>query len=172
MHDDPLARLLASPPDLPVVASLPALERAVRERGTAVVQAPPGTGKTTLVPPAVAVAVDGRVVVTQPRRLAARAAARRLAALLGEPVGKTVGYAVRGERRAGPDTRVEVVTTGVLLRRLQRDPGLAGVGAVVLDECHERRLDADLAQALLVDVRARRRPPRTAVADAASRRPG
>ena len=93
------------------------------------------------------------MVVTQPRRIAARAAARRLASLLGEPVGRTVGYTVRGERRAAPATRVEVVTTGVLLRRLQRDPELPGSGAVVLDEVHERQLDADLALALLVDVR-------------------
>ncbi|WP_282958490.1 helicase-related protein, partial [Georgenia thermotolerans] len=150
---DPLARLLADPPDLPVRAGLTDVVRAVRDHGAAVVQAPPGTGKTTLVPPALAAAVGGTVVVTQPRRLAARAAARRLAALLGEPVGRTVGYAVRGERRRSAATRVEVVTTGVLLRRLQRDPDLPGVGAVVLDEVHERHLDADLVLALLVDVR-------------------
>ncbi len=117
------------------------------------VQAPPGTGKTTMVPPAVAMACEGRVIVTQPRRIAARAAARRLASLLGEPVGQSVGYAVRGERRTSATTRIEVVTTGLLLRRLQRDPELPGVGAVVLDEVHERQLDADLTLALLVDVR-------------------
>lgn len=151
---DPLHNLLAAPPDLPVVAGLAALGEAVRGRGVAVVQAPPGTGKTTLVPPAVAVAVEGRVVVTQPSRIAARAAARRLAHLLGEPVGETVGYAVRGDRKTSRRTRVEVVTTGLLLRRIQHDPELAGVGAVVLDEVHERHLDADLTLALLVDVRA------------------
>lgn len=151
--DDPLRRLLAAPPDLPVVDGLAALRAALRERGSAVVQAPPGTGKTTMVPPAVALLCEGRVVVTQPRRIAARAAARRLASLLGEPVGQTVGYAVRGERRTSAATRIEVVTTGLLLRRLQRDPELAGVGAVVLDEVHERQLDADLTLALLVDVR-------------------
>ncbi len=150
---DPLRRLLASPPDLPVVTGLEAIDKAVRERGLAVVQAPPGSGKTTLVPPAVAVATDGRVVVTQPSRIAARAAARRLAQLLGEPVGESVGYAVRGDRKIGPRTRVEVVTTGLLLRRIQHDPELAGVAAVVLDEVHERHLDADLTLALLVDVR-------------------
>lgn len=154
MPTDPLPRLLAAPPDLPVAGGLPELLRVLREHGAVVVQAPPGTGKTTLVPPAVASLGPGRVVVTQPRRVAARAAARRLAGLLGEPVGQTVGYAVRGERRAGPATRVEVVTTGVLLRRLQRDPELPGVAAVVLDEVHERALDADLLLALLVDVRA------------------
>jgi len=151
---DPIARLLADPPDLPVREALPDVVSAVRAAGTAVVQAPPGTGKTTLVPPALAAAVEGTVVVTQPRRLAARAAARRLASLLGEPVGRTVGHTVRGDRRTSRATRVEVVTTGVLLRRLQRDPDLPGVGAVVLDEVHERHLDADLAIALLVDVRA------------------
>jgi ATP-dependent helicase HrpB len=120
------------------------------------VQAPPGTGKTTLVPPAVAALLtgDGRVVVTQPRRIAARAAARRLAGLLGERVGETVGHTVRGDRAVGPRTRIEFVTTGVLLRRLQRDPELPGVAAVVLDEVHERQLDADLTLAFLVDVRA------------------
>ncbi|WP_229051924.1 ATP-dependent helicase HrpB [Aeromicrobium sp. Leaf350] len=151
---DPLRRLLDAPPDLPVTAGLAALEEALRTRGVAVVQAPPGTGKTTLVPPAVADAVDGRVVVTQPSRIAARAAARRLAHLLGEPVGETVGYAVRGDRRTSRRTRIEVVTTGLLLRRVQHDPELAGVGAVVLDEVHERHLDADLTLALLLDIRA------------------
>ncbi|GGO75674.1 ATP-dependent helicase HrpB [Nocardioides deserti] len=141
-------------PDLPVRAGLPALTEALRERSAAVLWAPPGSGKTTLVPPAVAALGPGRVVVTQPRRIAARAAARRLAGLLGEPVGQTVGYAVRGERRSSPATRVEMVTTGVLLRRLQRDPDLPGVAAVVVDEVHERALDADLLLALLVDVRA------------------
>jgi ATP-dependent helicase HrpB len=136
-----------------VAAGLPAVTAAVRERGLAVVQAPPGSGKTTLVPPAVAVAVGGRVVVTQPRRIAARAAAYRLASLLGEPVGQTVGFTVRSESRTSDATRVEMVTTGVLLRRLQRDPELAGTAAVVLDEVHERQVDADLVLALLVDVR-------------------
>lgn len=131
---------------------------ALRDTGAAVVQAPPGTGKTTLVPPAVAGHVGGLVVVTQPRRIAARAAARRLAHLLGEPVGRTVGYSVRGDRQVGAGTRVEFVTTGVLLRRLQRDAGLPGVAAVVLDEVHERQLDSDLTLAMLVEVRAHLRP--------------
>ncbi|GAV95343.1 ATP-dependent helicase HrpB [Actinomyces denticolens] len=96
----------------------------------------------------------GRVIVTQPRRVAARAAAMRLASLLGEDVGGTVGYAVRGQRRTGPSTRIEVVTAGLLLRRLQAEPDLPGVGAVILDEVHERALDADLLLALLLDARA------------------
>ncbi len=158
MSADRLARLLAAPPDLPVVAGLGEVTAALRSRGVVVVQAPPGTGKTTLVPPAVAdlvgpAATQSRVVVTQPRRIAARAAARRLAGLLGEPVGRTVGYAVRGEREVSAATRVEFVTTGLLLRRLQHEPDLPGVGAVVLDEVHERGLDADLLLALLLDVR-------------------
>ncbi len=165
---DPLLRLLADPPTLPVVDGLAALTEALRSRRTAVVQAPPGTGKTTLVPPAVAVLVEGTVVVTQPRRIAARAAAHRLAHLLGEPVGRTVGYSVRGDRRVGTGTRIEMVTTGVLLRRLQRDPALPGVGAVVLDEVHERQLDADLTLALLVDVRDNLREDLTVVAMSAT----
>lgn len=163
-----LEALLASPPDLPVVAGLPRLRSLLDSPApdggapAAVVTAPPGTGKTTLVPPIVARALSGaggvggagRVIVTQPRRVAARAAARRLASLLGEEVGRTVGYAVRGERRSGPGTRIEVVTAGLLLRRLQAEPDLPGVGAVVLDEVHERALDADLLLALLLDTRA------------------
>lgn len=165
---DPIVRLLHTPPQLPVVSGLPALRAALEAVGVAVVQAPPGTGKTTLVPPAVAAQVPGRVVVTQPRRIAARAAARRLAQLLGEPVGRTVGFSVRGESRMSPDTRIEIVTTGVLVRRLQRDPELAGVGVVVLDEVHERHLDSDLALALLVDIRANLRPDLRLVAMSAT----
>ncbi|TNC19198.1 ATP-dependent RNA helicase, partial [Georgenia sp. 311] len=149
-----LAQLLADPPDLPVAAGLAELTDAVGTAGTAVLQSAPGSGKTTLVPPAIAVALGGRVVVTQPRRIAARAAAARLAALLGEPVGATSGFAVRGDRRSGPTTVVEFVTAGTLLRRLQRDPELPGVRAVVLDEVHERQVDSDLLLAMLVEVRA------------------
>ncbi|PZF92024.1 ATP-dependent helicase HrpB [Micromonospora endophytica] len=144
--------------DLPVRPVLPGLVAALRAAGSAVLVAPPGTGKTTLAPLAVAGAVDGRVLVAQPRRVAARAAARRMASLLGERVGDRVGYAVRGERRSGPGTRVEVVTTGLLVRRLHHDPELAGVGAVLLDEVHERQLDADLALAFTVESRSALRP--------------
>nr|WP_304412986.1 ATP-dependent helicase HrpB [Frankia sp. QA3] len=126
--------------------------------GVAVLVAPPGTGKTTLVPLALAGGVTGRVLVAQPRRIAVRAAARRMAWLVGGEVGDAVGYTIRGDRRVGPSTRVEVVTTGVLVRRLQRDPELAGTDAVILDECHERHLDADLALAFMLDVRATLRP--------------
>ncbi|WP_033290287.1 ATP-dependent helicase HrpB [Amycolatopsis jejuensis] len=140
-------------PDLPVRAVLPSVLAALDDHGTAVLVAPPGTGKTTLVPLALNRG-DGRVVVAEPRRLAARAAASRMAALLGEPVGETVGYAVRGDRKVSARTRIEVVTSGLLVRRVQHDPELAGVSTVLLDECHERHLDADLLLALLLDVRA------------------
>ena len=144
-------------PDLPIRAVLPRVRQALSGAGAAVLVAPPGTGKTTLVPLALA-GDGGRVVVAEPRRLAARAAARRMAALLGERVGDRVGYTVRGDRRVSRSTVVEVVTTGVLVRRLQRDPELAGTAAVILDECHERHLDTDLALAFLVEVRAALRP--------------
>lgn len=168
MPGDPIQRLLADPPALPVRDGLGDVVAALRATGTAVVQAPPGTGKTTLVPPAVAALVEGPVVVTQPRRIAARAAARRLAQLLGEPVGRTVGYSVRGDRQVGPDTRIEFVTTGVLLRRLQGDADLPGAAAVVIDEVHERRLDSDLTLAMLVEVRAHLRPDLMLVAMSAT----
>ncbi|HEY2673452.1 MAG TPA: ATP-dependent helicase C-terminal domain-containing protein [Rugosimonospora sp.] len=144
--------------DLPVRSALPDVLAALSASGSALLVAPPGSGKTTLVPLAMADAIPGRIVVAQPRRIAARAAARRMAALTRTAVGDLVGYAVRGERRTGPATRVEVVTTGVLLRRLQRDPELSGTGAVMLDECHERHLDTDLALAFLVEARAALRP--------------
>jgi ATP-dependent helicase HrpB len=144
--------------DLPVRAALPQLLAALRDVGSAVLVAPPGTGKTTLVPLAMAGQADGRIVVAEPRRVAARAAARRMASLLREDVGASVGYTVRGDSRTSPATRIEVVTTGVLVQRLQRDPELAGTGAVILDECHERHLDSDLALAFAVDIRAALRP--------------
>ncbi|MFF2994059.1 ATP-dependent helicase HrpB [Streptomyces sp. NPDC057950] len=157
---------------LPVRSAVPALRDALEEHGTAVLCAPPGTGKTTLVPLVLAGLVGGgparRVLVAEPRRIAARAAARRMAWLLGEQAGGNVGYTVRGERVVGPRARVEVVTTGVLLQRLQRDQELAGVDVVVLDECHERHLDADTVAAFLLDVRAALRPELRLVAASAT----
>jgi ATP-dependent helicase HrpB len=155
-------------PDLPVRGVLDRIVETLAERETAVLVAPPGTGKTTLVPLALAAGTAGRVLVAEPRRLAARAAAGRMAALLGESVGETVGYSVRGERRVGRATRVEVVTSGLLVRRLQGDPELAGVDVVVLDECHERHLDADLLLALLLDARAGLRPDLRVLATSAT----
>ncbi|MEU3934142.1 ATP-dependent helicase HrpB [Streptomyces sp. NPDC029044] len=157
---------------LPVRGALPALREALDGHGTAVLVAPPGTGKTTLVPLALAGLLgEGpgrRVIVAEPRRIAARAAARRMAWLLGEKPGESVGYTVRGERVVGRHTRVEVVTTGVLVQRLQRDQELAGADVVVLDECHERHLDADTAAAFLWDVRQTLRPELRLVAASAT----
>ncbi|NEB40470.1 ATP-dependent helicase HrpB [Streptomyces sp. SID14515] len=157
---------------LPVRTAVPALERALDDRGVAVLCAPPGTGKTTLVPLVLA-GLTGRgpvrrVVVAEPRRIAARAAARRMAWLLGEQPGGRIGFTVRGERVVGPETVVEVVTTGVLLQRLQRDQELAGVDAVIIDECHERHLDADTVAAFLLDVREAIRPDLRLVAASAT----
>ncbi|WP_380790344.1 ATP-dependent helicase HrpB [Streptomyces albidoflavus] len=157
---------------LPVRSVLPALREALDGPGTAVLCAPPGTGKTTLVPLALAGLLgDGpprRVLVAEPRRIAARAAARRMAWLLGEEPGRSVGHTVRGERVVSPGTRVEVVTTGVLVRRVQRDQELPGVDVVIIDECHERHLDADTAAAFLLDVRAALRPELRLVAASAT----
>ena len=142
---------------LPIDALLPAIRDALATRGALVLQAPPGAGKTTGVPPALLDAPwlgTQSVVMLEPRRLATRAAAARLAELRGESVGETVGYRMRGESRVGRRTRVEVVTEGVLTRRLQSDPTLDGVGAVLFDEFHERSLDADLALALCLRTRA------------------
>ena len=158
---------------LTFTAALPDLEAALDARGAAVVEAPPGTGKTTVVPPALAVRLSdhggGRVLVTQPRRVAVRAAWRRLrtavltAAADAQPgadpdararlADAAVGYAVRGDAAGGGASAVEFVTPGLLLRRLLADPGLDGVGAVVLDEVHERDLDTDVLFALLTDLR-------------------
>ncbi|MDR6326204.1 ATP-dependent helicase HrpB [Actinoplanes couchii] len=154
-------------PDLPVRPVLPEVAAVLAEAGAAVLVAPPGTGKTTLVPLALA-APGGRVIVAEPRRVAARAAARRMAALLGEQPGRRVGFAVRGERQVSRETVVEVVTTGLLVRRLQSDPELAGVGTVILDECHERHLDSDLALAFLVEARAALRPDMRLLATSAT----
>ncbi len=154
-----LEELVSHPPQLPVTHALGDIAAATRPGGCAVITAPPGTGKTTLLPPAVAVALArhdasaGRVLVTQPRRVAARAAARRIARLLGEEVGGQVGYSVRGDSRVSERTRVEMVTPGVALRRLQRDPELPGVSALIVDEFHERDLDTDLALAFALDAR-------------------
>ncbi|MGW5194364.1 ATP-dependent helicase HrpB [Kribbella sp. NPDC004138] len=157
--------------DLPVRAVLPATVEAVRSRGTAVLVAPPGSGKTSLLPLALGDALGGKIIVAEPRRLATRAAAARLATLVGEPLGQRIGYAMRGERSGGRELgglRVEVVTTGLLVRRLQQSPELPGVAAIVIDECHERHLDADLLLAFGVDIRANLREDLAIVATSAT----
>ncbi|PTU74048.1 ATP-dependent helicase HrpB [Pseudomonas mangrovi] len=141
---------------LPIDDVLPALRQALAQRDEAVLEAPPGAGKTTRVPLALLGEpwlAGQRILMLEPRRLAARAAAERLASELGETVGETVGYRIRLESRVGPRTRIEVVTEGILARRLQDDPALEGVGLVIFDEFHERSLDADLALALTLNGR-------------------
>ncbi len=148
-------------PDLPVLEALPVVATALRDSTSAVLVAPPGAGKTTLAPLVLLDEPwlrDQRVVMLEPRRLATRAAAQRMAALLGERVGDTVGYQTRDERHIGPHTRIEVVTEGVLTRRLQHDPTLDGVGLVIFDEVHERNLPTDIGMALALDARATVRP--------------
>ena len=141
---------------LPIGAALPELRAALDTTGAAVLEAPPGAGKTTLVPLALldmAWLKGLKIVMLEPRRLAARAAARRMASMLGEEVGATVGFRTRLETRIGPKTRIEVITEGILARMLQRDAALDGVGVVIFDEYHERSLDADLALALTLETR-------------------
>jgi ATP-dependent helicase HrpB len=149
-------------PDLPVTEALPRLAAALEANANAVLVAPPGAGKTTLVPLALMEqgwARSGRILVLEPRRVAARAAARRMAELLGEDApGQTIGLATRLDRAFSDRTRVEVVTEGLLVRRLQSDPGLDGVAAVLFDEAHERNLDTDLALALCLDLQRALRP--------------
>jgi ATP-dependent helicase HrpB len=142
-------------PELPVSAALPALCGALETGNAAVLVAPPGAGKTTLVPLALLDAQwrgDGKIVLLEPRRLAARAAARRMAELLGEEPGETVGYAMRMENRTSGRTKILVVTEGVFSRMLLDDPELPGVAAVLFDEFHERSLDGDFGLALALDV--------------------
>jgi ATP-dependent helicase HrpB len=141
-------------PPLPVDAVLPALKETLRAQPNAVLVAPPGAGKTTRVPPALLDEPWGRgakILVLEPRRLAARAAASRIAFERGEKVGETVGYRVRLQAEVGPKTRIEFLTEGLFARRILADPGLEGVAAIIFDEFHERSLDADLGLALALD---------------------
>ncbi|CCG07495.1 DEAD/DEAH box helicase [Pararhodospirillum photometricum] len=148
-------------PALPVTSILPELLRRLEHDPGVVLIAPPGAGKTTRVPPALLDApwlAGQRILMLEPRRLATRAAARRMAQEHGETVGETFGYRVRLESKVSARTRVEVITEGILTRRLHDDPGLDGVGCVILDEFHERGLDGDLAFALLRDIQDALRP--------------
>ena len=145
---------------LPIEDVVDALVGHMTSRGVCVLQAPPGAGKTTRVPLALleARAFEGKLLMLEPRRLATRAAAERMADMLGEPVGETVGYRMRGESKSGPNTRIEVVTEGILTRMIQSDPELPGVACVVFDEFHERSLNGDLGLALAWEVREALRP--------------
>jgi ATP-dependent helicase HrpB len=152
--------MIALPP-LPIVEALPALAAALAAGRPVVLEAPPGAGKSTVVPLALLEApwrADGRIVMLEPRRIAARAVAERMATLLGEQAGGRVGYRTRLETRVGPDTRIEVVTEGILTRMLQHDAALEGVACVVFDEFHERSLQADLGLALALECRRHLRP--------------
>ncbi len=154
-------------PALPVDALLDDVLGALRTSPNLVLEAPPGTGKTTRVPPAL-LGLGGHVLVLEPRRIAARMAARRVAAEMGEAVGETVGYQVRFDEVSGPRTRLRFLTEGVLVRRLLNDGNLNGVAAVCLDEFHERHLDGDLAMALLRRLQRTRRPDLKLVAMSAT----
>ena len=143
---------------LPIDDVLPDLLAALHRHGRAVLQAPPGAGKTTRVPLALLDQVPGRIIMLEPRRLAARAAAERMAQTLGEAVGATVGYRIRGEAQVSKATRIEVVTEGILTRMLQSDPELSGTSALIFDEFHERSLNADLGLALAWEARQALRP--------------
>ena len=145
---------------LPIDGALAPLIAALEARGLAVLQAPPGAGKTTRVPIALLEAglTTGKIVMLEPRRLATRAAAERLAEELGEAPGQTVGYRMRGETKVSKATRIEVVTEGILTRMIQSDPELSGIGAVIFDEFHERSLNADLGLALTLEIRSALRP--------------
>jgi ATP-dependent helicase HrpB len=160
---------------LPVDEALPRLKAALAERTAAVLVAPPGAGKTTRVPLALLDApwlVGRKIVMQEPRRLAARAAARRMASSLGEAVGETVGYRVRLDNKVGPRTRIEVVTDGLFLRMLQDDPSLDGIGCVIFDELHERGLETDLSFALVREAQTALREDLRVIAMSATLDPG
>ncbi len=161
MAEDSLLRARAGVAGLPVWSLVGELREALARTPEAVLQAPPGSGKTTLLPLLLRDEewLSGKkILLLEPRRLAARAAARRMAGLLGEPVGKRVGYRVRHDTVVGPETRIEVVTDGILTRIVQHDPELAGYGLIIFDEFHERHLQADLGLALVSQVRELFRP--------------
>ncbi len=141
-------------PDLPINEALPALAEALTSRRSVLLEAPPGAGKSTIVPLFLRPSPwlgDRKILMLEPRRIAARAVAGRMAQLLGEAVGRSVGFRTRLETRVSRETRIEVVTEGILTRMLQDDSGLSGIGCVIFDEFHERSLNADLGLALCIE---------------------
>lgn len=150
-----------APPSFPITPLLPQIRASLAAQPRLVLEAPPGAGKTTQVPLALLDAAwlaGQKIVMLEPRRIAARAAAQFMAQQLGEAVGQTVGYRIRFESKVSAATRIEVVTEGILTRLIQHDPELAGIGAIVFDEFHERHLAGDLGAALALDVQATLRP--------------
>jgi ATP-dependent helicase HrpB len=145
---------------LPIESVLPTLRTALVQTNMAVLQAPPGAGKTTRVPLFILAEnlYSGRILMLEPRRLAARAAAERMAQTLGETVGQTVGYRMRGDHKIGKNTRIEVITEGILTRIAQNDPELTGIGCIIFDEFHERSLQADTGLAFALEIRSALRP--------------
>lgn len=149
--------MLVSPPplpDLPINEALPALAQALTSHRSVLLEAPPGAGKSTIVPLSLCGSpwlAGQKILMLEPRRIAARAVAGRMAHLLGEPVGRSVGFRTRLETRVSRETRIEVVTEGILTRMLQEDSALAGIGCVIFDEFHERSLNADLGLALCIE---------------------
>ena len=140
---------------LPIHDVLDELIRALHTEQRVVLCAPPGAGKTTVVPLALLTecGFDGKIIILEPRRLAARAAAERMAASLSEKVGQTIGYRVRGDTKTSNATKIEVVTEGILTRMIQSDPELQGISCIIFDEFHERSLNADLGLALSLEIR-------------------
>ena len=152
-------QILSAANVLPCASIAGQLNMELAERHAAVVVAPPGAGKSTLLPLTILNAMpEGRVIMLEPRRLAARQVAERMAQLLGESVGKTVGYQIRFERKTSPQTRIEVVTEGILTRRMVDDGTLDGVGCIIFDEFHERSIQSDTAFCLAREIRSVLRP--------------
>ena len=140
--------------DLPIYEVTSELISALKKHGRAILSAPPGAGKTTAIPLEILHSgfIEGKIMMLEPRRLAARAAAERMAEVLNEPIGRTVGYRIKGDQKTSNGTKIEVVTEGILTRMIQNDPELSGIGCIIFDEFHERSIHADLGLALCLEI--------------------